>query len=210
MNRIGRLATSIPLALAIALGGGAVAGAAPAEGQGMDPATEDFINKHYGLEDKAGQGSDAAQQKVQQKKKTGDLTVGAIVEALTRPPVQDTNVAYRRPHVDLDVKFEFDSAELTDKGKQDLDIAAEALQHAQLRNSRFMLAGHTDALGDPAHNETLSLQRAEATRNYLVEKGGIDSARLETIGFGSRKPRIEGDTLEARRANRRVVIELLQ
>jgi outer membrane protein OmpA-like peptidoglycan-associated protein len=210
MNGIGRLATSILLAHAIALGAVTVASTAAAEDQGLDPATEDFITEHYGLDDQASPASNAAEQKTQQQQKTGDITVGAIVEALTRPAVQDTNVAYQRPHVDLDIKFEFDSAELTDSGKQDLDIAAEALQHAQLRSSRFMLAGHTDSMGDPAHNEALALQRAEATRDYLVEERGIDAARLETVGFGARKPRVEADTPEARRTNRRVVIELLQ
>ena len=209
MNGIGRLAMSILLAHAIALGGAAVATAAAAEGQGVDPATEDFINEHYGLDEPAGQGSNPAEQEVQHQQ-ADDITVGAIVEALTRPAVEDTSVAYKRPHVDLDIKFEFDSADLTDKGKRDLDIAAEALEHAQLRNSRFMLAGHTDSTGDPAHNATLSLERAKSTRDYLVEKGDIDTARLEVIGFGSSKPRIEDETVEARRANRRVVIELIQ
>lgn len=202
MNKIGRLATRFLLAHAIAAGGCTLAGAAAAEGPGTDPATQDFITKHYDL-----QPTEAAAQPTANQ---DDITVGAIVEALTKPAGDDTAVAYRRPHVDLDIKFEFDSARLTEKGKRDLDIAAEALDYSQLRNSRFLLAGHTDSTGAPTHNEVLSLERAEAARRYLVDDRGIDASRLETMGFGSRKPRVEGDSLEARRMNRRVVIELIQ
>jgi len=207
MKKIGRLATRFLLAHAIAAGGCTLAGAAAAEGPGTDPATQDFITKHYNLEQTGLEQAEAAAQPTANQ---DDITVGAIVEALTKPAVEDTAVAYRRPHVDLDIKFEFDSARLTEKGKRDLAIAAEALNDAQLRNSRFLLAGHTDSTGAPAHNEALSLERAESACRYLVDERGIDASRLETMGFGSRKPRVEGDSLETRRMNRRVVIELLQ
>jgi outer membrane protein OmpA-like peptidoglycan-associated protein len=206
MKKIGRLATRFLLAHAIAAGGCTLAATAAAEGPGTDPATQDFITKQYGLE----QAGDPPETAAQPSANQGDITVGAIVEALTRPAVEDTAVAYRRPHVDLDIKFEFDSAKLTERGKRDLDVAAEALDHAQLRSSRFLLAGHTDSAGAPDHNEALSLERAESAYKYLVDKRGIDASRLETIGFGSRKPRVEGVSLEARRMNRRVVIELIQ
>ncbi len=46
-----------------------------------------------------------------------------------------------------------------------------------------MLAGHTDAKGGETYNQGLSERRAEAVKNYLQEKHGIDGSVL-TAGYG--------------------------
>ena len=68
-----------------------------------------------------------------------------------------------------DVMFEFDSATLTAAGKARLD---RVVQDAQEREFRSLdLAGHTDQIGSAAYNDRLSLQRANAVRNYLQANG---------------------------------------
>jgi len=54
------------------------------------------------------------------------------------------------------------------------------------RTVTAIVEGHADPSGNPATNQKLSEQRAEAVRSYLVSKG-IDAARLEPIGFGDTK-----------------------
>ncbi|HSW17763.1 MAG TPA: OmpA family protein, partial [Ramlibacter sp.] len=51
--------------------------------------------------------------------------------------------------------------------------------------------GHTDAVGSDAYNLELSRVRAQAVRGYLVQRHGIDAARLKTVAYGEGR-RIEG------------------
>ena len=66
------------------------------------------------------------------------------------------------------------------------------------------LEGHTDNVGGMAYNQDLSQRRADAVKNYLVEKFGIDSNRIKTVGYGETKPIASNDTEAGRYQNRRV------
>ena len=55
-----------------------------------------------------------------------------------------------------------------------------------------------------AANLTLSQQRADAVRDYLVKTGGIAAARLTSAGFGDTKPVAPNTTEEGKAQNRRV------
>lgn len=63
--------------------------------------------------------------------------------------------------------------------------------------------GHTDNSGSPEANIILSRQRADAVKQYLVDKG-IDAARLHTEGFGATKPLADNNSDTGRSINRRV------
>ena len=76
-------------------------------------------------------------------------------------------------------------------------------------NSQYRLEGHTDNTGDPAANKTLSMDRANAIRDLLVQ-GGIDSSRLSTEGYGADKPIASNDTDEGRAKNRRTELIVLK
>ena len=65
------------------------------------------------------------------------------------------------------------------------------------------ISGHTDNIGNEAHNLSLSKQRADVVAEYLVGNG-IDIVRLETAGLGSAKPIAVNTTDEGRMKNRRV------
>ena len=66
------------------------------------------------------------------------------------------------------------------------------------------IQGHTDNVGAPTANLTLSQQRADAVKKYLVDTHGIGAARLTTAGFGDTKPVADNGTDEGRAKNRRV------
>ena len=134
----------------------------------------------------------------------------AMVSHLTQDIPADLTVAARRPRVDLDIKFDFDSADLNTGGIEQLDTAGQALNDPRLRERRFMLGGHTDDRGDAAYNRDLSRRRAESARDYLIRKHGVSPDRLETAGFGSDHPKDHAKTTEARKHNRRVVLEMIE
>ena len=68
---------------------------------------------------------------------------------------------------------------------------------------RFEIDGHTDNSGSPAHNLSLSQQRAEAVKQQLISMG-IDASRLTTKGLGDTKPMSDNTSLEGKANNRRV------
>ena len=75
--------------------------------------------------------------------------------------------------------------------------------------SRFRIEGHTDSTGKRAKNITLSQNRADAVKIYLIQ-GGIASDRLESIGYGPDKPIASNKTRKGRELNRRVEINLIK
>jgi outer membrane protein OmpA-like peptidoglycan-associated protein len=74
-------------------------------------------------------------------------------------------------------------------------------QHADMR---LAIEGHTDNVGAAAANQALSQKRAAAVKAYLVEKHGIDAARLSAAGFGAAKPVAPNVDEAGRQKNRRV------
>jgi outer membrane protein OmpA-like peptidoglycan-associated protein len=71
----------------------------------------------------------------------------------------------------------------------------------------MVIEGHTDNVGNPESNMTLSRERAEAVRSYLILRG-ISAERLVAKGFGDTKPVASNNTEQGRARNRRVVMEL--
>ena len=74
-------------------------------------------------------------------------------------------------------------------------------EHSDLK---LAIEGHTDNVGSAESNQTLSEKRAEAVRQELISRYGIDAARLAAKGLGSTKPVGPNDSPEGRQNNRRV------
>lgn len=100
------------------------------------------------------------------------------------------------------IVFDTAKAVIKTESKAVLDQIAALLQNdAALR---LEIQGHTDNAGAPTANLTLSQQRAEAVRKYLVDTHAIAAVRLTTAGFGDTKPVADNSTDEGRAKNRRV------
>jgi OOP family OmpA-OmpF porin len=104
------------------------------------------------------------------------------------------------------ITFEFGSAAIAKSSEPTLDEAAGLL--AQYPDLRLEIRGHTDSTGDAASNKKLSKARADAVKNYLVDKG-VGASRLQTVGLGPDEPIASNDTDEGRRKNRRIEFKLL-
>jgi OmpA-OmpF porin, OOP family len=103
------------------------------------------------------------------------------------------------------ILFDVDKATIKPESMGTINSIYNMLQKDQ--SLKFEIDGHTDNTGNPAHNLTLSQQRADAVKAQLVSMG-IDASRLSTKGFGDTKPLGANDTPEEKANNRRV--ELLK
>lgn len=112
-----------------------------------------------------------------------------------------------RPKLDLDIQFQFGSAELTEQAKRDLDELGKALEHPAMKSRRFELAGHTDDVGEANYNMILSRQRAESARKYLLSHYEVVPENVHSAGYGEEQPLMPGTSEAARQRNRRVEIE---
>ncbi len=115
---------------------------------------------------------------------------------------------------DFDVKstttvtFTLDSSTLSKEAKMQLDALAKAAQGE--KGYMLEVTGFASAEGDPAANERLSQNRADAVVRYLTENHAIPLRRLVTpFGFGAKQPVADNSTLEGRKQNRRVEVKLL-
>lgn len=108
------------------------------------------------------------------------------------------------PSVDLEIFFDYKSTEITPAAAAALTPLGRALGDARLAGDRFLIAGHTDVKGGAEYNLSLSRERAEAVRKYLIDKFGIDGAKLVATGMGSTRLKNPKQPLAAE--NRRVQI----
>ncbi|RDY59700.1 OmpA family protein [Flagellimonas nanhaiensis] len=76
-------------------------------------------------------------------------------------------------------------------------------------NAKFTVEGHTDSVGRESTNQRLSEERANAVRDFLIDKG-IGSDRLSAVGYGEAKPIATNNTRAGRAQNRRVEINLIK
>ena len=111
------------------------------------------------------------------------------------------------PSIDIRVHFEFASDVLRPEAEEILDTLGEALTSEQLKDYRFEIAGHTDAVGSDAYNAELSERRAQSVRAYLLEAFQILPERLVTVGYGESRLSNPGDPKSAE--NRRVQVTRL-
>lgn len=102
-----------------------------------------------------------------------------------------------------DLLFDTGKSDLRPEGREDLaKLSGIVLNYPSLR---LTIEGHTDNSGSAEFNQTLSEQRANAVRNYLVGQG-LDAGSLTAQGLGEHNPVADNNTAEGRQKNRRVEI----
>lgn len=87
--------------------------------------------------------------------------------------------------ISADVLFDFGKATLTATARRRIAELAPRLRGAR---SAVQVAGHSDSIGDPAYNLSLSEQRAEAVKSELANALTGTSPRIEAKGYGETKP----------------------
>lgn len=105
-----------------------------------------------------------------------------------------------------DAFFDFDKSTLRPQGRELLNkVAAELVKNAGDVKS-IALVGHTDAVGSAEYNQKLSVRRADAVRNYLIEKG-VNPSIITATGEGISHT-FDNATAEGRSKNRRVDVKI--
>ncbi|QAV46703.1 OmpA family protein [Pantoea agglomerans] len=108
-----------------------------------------------------------------------------------------------------------DSMSLFDSGKSVLKAGSTKMLVNSLVGIKakpgwlIVVAGHTDNTGNPKLNQTLSLKRAEAVRNWMRDTGDVPESCFAVQGYGESRPIATNDTPDGRALNRRVEISLV-
>ena len=110
------------------------------------------------------------------------------------------------PSVNLTVQFRTGSADLTPAAEHTLDELGHALSSPSLASFHFRIEGHTDTVGNPDKNKSLSQERAERVVDYLVSKFGVDKGRLEAVGMGQEGLLVQTPAQTPEPRNRRVTV----
>ena len=118
-----------------------------------------------------------------------------------KPEEPKTPVEETKSPLDHRVQFPVGQAEFQEEERRQLDAIADYLKANPKLTVR--IEGHTDNTGPEELNRTLSQQRAERVRAYLIQRG-VAGNRLEAKGYGPTRPLMSNDTPEGLTANRRV------
>jgi outer membrane protein OmpA-like peptidoglycan-associated protein len=113
-------------------------------------------------------------------------------------------IASTKPKIDLDIRFDYNSADIRTSSMPAVQELGKALSDASLKGSTFVVAGHTDAIGGEGYNQDLSERRADTIKRYLIDKFGIAGTDLVTVGYGKSKPKDPNAPMDP--INRRVQV----
>lgn len=108
-----------------------------------------------------------------------------------------------------------DSMSLFDSGKFELKAGSTKMLVNSLVGIKakpgwlIVVSGHTDNTGNPKLNQTLSLKRAEAVRDWMRDTGDVPESCFAVQGYGESRPIATNDTPDGRALNRRVEISLV-
>jgi len=100
-----------------------------------------------------------------------------------------------------DIRFDFDKADIKSQYYPDLDEVVVVLKKNPLLN--IVVEGHTDSVGSEEYNQSLSEKRALSVKEYFVMKG-IESHRMNAMGYGESRPVASNETEAGMAKNRRV------
>jgi outer membrane protein OmpA-like peptidoglycan-associated protein len=121
-----------------------------------------------------------------------DIQASAILDKLNK-----------EGHIALYINFETGKSDIKPESQKIIDQVASML--VQNNGLKVSIEGHTDNVGTPASNQTLSTGRANAVVAALINKG-IEKSRLTAKGWGQTKPVADNKTEDGKAKNRRVEI----
>ena len=103
--------------------------------------------------------------------------------------------------------FETGQFELKNNANKALIGALKAIESHP--DTRILVEGHTDNVGNPVSNQQLSEKRAQSVKDWLVISSNVPESRFEVKGSGDTKPIADNQTEEGKAKNRRVEIILI-
>lgn len=142
------------------------------------------------------------------------LSFGMYRGAALMPALNDAIASYQAPPPPPAV-VTLDSMSLFDSGRAQLKPGSTRAMVGALEmikthpEKRVLVAGYSDAVGNPGFNQKLSLARAGAVRDWLVEASGIPVTQFAVQGYGDTRPIADNTTETGRARNRRVEITLV-
>ena len=139
--------------------------------------------------------SKTAQDAVERANSAGKLAQGKLV--------------YEVVLSDDKLKFGQNKSSLSKEAEAALDEFAARLK-GDNKSVFIEIQGHTDSIGEAAHNLRLGEARAEAVRRHLNMKAGIPLHRMAVISYGETSPVADNKVKAGRQQNRRVVLVVIQ
>jgi outer membrane protein OmpA-like peptidoglycan-associated protein len=204
MSKIAKaLCLSVLASMVLLAGGRAEAQQTPSQTQILDalkpkPQTRGLTRSLSG-------GQAAPVQSPEEKRFIDGLRTRSLSRAITVEEREKVvEIVKDKPKIDLEITFEYDSAEITPKSIPVLTNLGRALSDPELKGTVFLVGGHTDAKGTDGYNLTLSQRRAAAVRQYLAQHFGIPADALLPVGFGKEQLKLKHDPYAE--ANRRVQV----
>lgn len=125
----------------------------------------------------------------------------------TRPTGNATTSSTTNSASTPTIYFDHDSYALSEQDKKKLD--ALAIQLSKLSGVTLNIIGHTDGDGSEAYNDELSKKRAEAVKNYLLNKG-VHRNQMIVYARSEREPKASNSTPDGKAKNRRVEFNLIK
>ncbi|MDI3513145.1 MAG: OmpA family protein [Gammaproteobacteria bacterium] len=176
-----------------AVAGGLIGAATAGGNKGKSAATGAAIGAALG----AGGGYLWSQNMQKQKAEMEQATAGTGIG------VSQTADNQLKVDIPADVSFDVGRYDIKPNMRPVLDRLATTLNQHPV--TTVTIIGHTDSTGSDAVNDPLSINRAAATRDYLVMRG-VSAQRIAIDGRGSRQPIADNSTASGRAMNRRVEI----
>ena len=176
-----------------AVAGGLIGAATAGGNKGKSAATGAAIGAALG----AGGGYLWSQNMQKQRAEMEQATAGTGIG------ISQTTDNQLKVDIPADVSFDVGRYAIKPNMRPVLDRLASTLNQHPV--TTVTIIGHTDSTGSDAVNDPLSINRAAATRDYLVQRG-VSAQRIAVDGRGSRQPVADNSTASGRAMNRRVEI----
>ncbi len=135
-----------------------------------------------------------------------------VQEAKLRQQLENTGVSVTRNgnniilNMPSNITFAVDRADVKPDFVDTLRSVALVLK--EYKSTMIEVAGHTDSTGSAAYNQGLSQRRAQAVSNVLIASG-VQSVRIDSVGYGESYPIASNATAAGRQQNRRAELTLL-
>lgn len=146
-----------------------------------------------------------AEAAVQMSRKAGAVQRLTLDQALSRSWPTGSNCGTPL-YLSTDFVFDTDAASIAPRAQPQLRKLAAIIRRTP--KAIVIIEGHADSRGDEEHNKQLSLRRAQAVANWLVDQHVVHPSTLKVNGLGAGKPLVTGSDRLSLRSNRRVEVTL--